>query len=236
MSSKKTDKVNVYLEVGKRRTIAAALDWPGWCRLGQDEDSALQALFDYAPRYGQVVRPARLGFLLPRDVSAFVIEQRLKGNATTDYGVPGIPPSIDSEAVDDKDMRRLQAILKACWRTFDMTVKKAKGKTLRTGPRGGGRTVKGIVEHTFGAETGYLSSLGGKVSSSETSQPSPEAIHKAILQTLQASARGEVPAKGPRGGKRWSPRYFVRRDAWHILDHVWEIEDRLEKPIEQRKR
>jgi hypothetical protein len=24
--------------------------------------------------------------------------------------------------------------------------------------------------------------------------------------------------------------YFVRREAWHVLEHVWEIEDRLEEP------
>ncbi|CAN5828742.1 hypothetical protein BH20CHL8_BH20CHL8_11020 [soil metagenome] len=24
----------------------------------------------------------------------------------------------------------------------------------------------------------------------------------------------------------WTPRYFVRRAAWHVLDHAWEIEDR----------
>jgi hypothetical protein len=25
-----------------------------------------------------------------------------------------------------------------------------------------------------------------------------------------------------------TPRYFVRRTAWHALDHAWEIEDRLQ--------
>jgi hypothetical protein len=25
----------------------------------------------------------------------------------------------------------------------------------------------------------------------------------------------------------WSPRYFARRAAWHVLDHAWEIEDRV---------
>jgi hypothetical protein len=48
-----------------------------------------------------------------------------------------------------------------------------------------------------------------------------------MLDALEASARGEIPARGPRGGRRWSPRYFVRRATWHILDHVWEIEDRM---------
>jgi hypothetical protein len=26
---------------------------------------------------------------------------------------------------------------------------------------------------------------------------------------------------------RWPPRYVVRRAAWHVLDHAWEIEDRI---------
>ena len=34
------------------------------------------------------------------------------------------------------------------------------------------------------------------------------------------------PKSGPRGGKIWSPRFFVRYVAWHTLDHAWEIEDR----------
>ena len=35
------------------------------------------------------------------------------------------------------------------------------------------------------------------------------------------------PLPDPRTTKRpWSPRYAVRRAAWHVLDHAWEIEDR----------
>ena len=49
-----------------------------------------------------------------------------------------------------------------------------------------------------------------------------------MLEALAASVRGEVPQEGPRGGKKWSGRYFVRREAWHVLDHTWEIEDRAE--------
>lgn len=227
MSHKTTDKLNVYLEVGKRRTIAAALDWPGWCRMGQDEAGALQALFEYGPRYAQALRRTRLGFLAPRDVSDFIVVERLKGNATTDYGVPGLAPSVDSKPLDAAELQRLQAILKACWRRFDGVVESAGGKVLRKGPRGGGRTLEGIVEHVFGAETGYLSSLGGKELLPETTTISPDPIHQAILKAMKASARGEFPTHGPRGGKRWTPRYFARRDAWHILDHAWEIEDRV---------
>jgi hypothetical protein len=227
MSRKTSDKLNVYLEEGHRRTIAGVIDWPGWCRVGQDEAGALQALLDYGPRYTQALRGTRLGFLAPREVSGFVVVERLKGNATTDYGVPGLAPSFDSQSLDEAELRRLQSILKACWRAFDAVVESARGRTLRKGPRGGGRTLDGIIEHVYGAETGYLSSLGGKEFLQEAATLSPEPIHKAILKAMKASAQGKFPTHGPRGGKRWSTRYFTRRDAWHILDHAWEIEDRM---------
>jgi hypothetical protein len=47
-----------------------------------------------------------------------------------------------------------------------------------------------------------------------------------VLEALAAAAHGQLPTRGPRGGVIWAPRYFVRRVAWHVLDHVWEIEDR----------
>ena len=164
MNHKLTNQLNVYLEVGSRRTFASAIDWPGWCRMGPDEATALQTLFDYGPRYARILRPARLGFQVPNAVSAFAVVERLKGNATTDFGAPDLAPASDTQPLNDTELRRLQALLKACWRAFDAAVERANGKTLRVGPR---------------------------------------------------------------GGKRWPPRYFVRREAWHVLDHIWEIEDRL---------
>ena len=221
---------NVYLEVGTRRIFAAALDWPGWCRMGRDEITALQNLFDYRTRYARILRPAQLDFQSPGDISAFVVVERLKGNATTDFGAPDLAPASDTQPLDESELHRLQAILQACWRTFDAAVELADGKTLRTGPRGGGRALDGIVQHVYGAEMGYLAQLGGKVAQSPAASPDPELIRQAILKTLEASALGEIAEYGPRGGKRWPARYFVRREAWHVLDHVWEIEDRAAEP------
>jgi hypothetical protein len=36
-----------------------------------------------------------------------------------------------------------------------------------------------------------------------------------------------LPAAGPRGGKIWTVRTFIRHASWHALDHAWEIEDRI---------
>lgn len=223
-----SNQIEIYLEIGSKRTFAGALDWPGWCRSGRDEDSALLALLEAGPRYGRVLSRSRLGFKVPRDVSAFTVVERLKGSATTDFGAPDMTPAYDVRPLQDAELKRLQSILRACWRALDAAVETARGKPLRTGPRGGGRDLDKILEHVRGAETGYLSSLGGRVSSTANDPPSTEEIRRVILDTLSASAHGEVAEVGPRGGKRWLPRYFVRREAWHVLDHVWEIEDRLE--------
>ncbi len=221
--------IPVYLEVGSKRTFAGALDWPGWSRSGKDEASALEALLNYGLRYAAVVRPARLGFQAPADVSEFEVAQRLDGDTTTNMGTPGRIPPADTRPMDDAELRRLQTILKACWHAFDEAVEASKGKTLRVGPHGGGRNRQKIVEHVVGAEHAYLSRLGVKLSLKEDAPVGArlEEYRRAALEGLAASAHGELPDRGPRGGLYWPARYFARRAAWHVLDHAWEIEDRL---------
>src|SRR5512144_2334259 len=117
--TRSSNKIDVYLEIGTKRTFAGALDWPGWCRGGRDEASALQALCDYGSRYGHVVRTARLGFQAPAKESAFVVAERLEGNATTDFGAPGIAPANDAKPVDAAELQRFRKLLAACWESFD---------------------------------------------------------------------------------------------------------------------
>ncbi len=225
-----SNTITVYLEVGTKRTLAGACDWPGWCRGGRDEAAALQALLAYGPRYGRVVQAAGLHFHTPSDVVAFTVVERLAGNATTDYGVPVVAPAGDGTPVDAAELGRLQTLLHACWAALDAAAAMATGKELRTGPRGGGRDLPGVVRHVEGAEASYLTSLGGKLPPAAADDDSGVVRthnRQVILDALAAAGRGEFASRGPRGGLRWSPRYFVRRTAWHILDHVWEIEDRV---------
>lgn len=223
-----SNQVNAYLEVGQKRVFAGAIEWPGWCRSGRDEASALQALYETGPRYARVLRSARLGFQPAISVSDLVVVERLKGSKTTDFGAPDAHPSADAKPMNEEELRRSRAILKACWKAFDAAMEAATGQKLRTGPRGGGRDLEGIVQHVLGAEAGYLSALGWKIDLGDSTDIL-EQTRQSILNGVKAAADGEIPARGPRGGVRWTPRYFVRRSAWHILDHVWEIEDRLEE-------
>jgi hypothetical protein len=222
-------KINVYLEVGQKRTFAGALDWPGWCRSGRDQASALQALFDYGPRYASILHAVKLDFQAPEDVSAFVVVERLKGDATTDFGAPAIAPAQDARRVNQNDLQHFEALLRTYWQTLDAVVERARGKTLKKGPRGGGRKLEAMLQHLLGSDAGYLNQVGWKFRQDGAGSPDQqlEQTRHAIISALRASAFGEIAPKGPRGGIRWTARYFVRRIAWHTLDHAWEIEDRI---------
>jgi hypothetical protein len=231
--AKSSRPVAVYLEVGKKRTLAGAVDWPGWCRSGRDEETALQALIDYGPRYERIMHDAGIDFHAPADVSKLTVVERVEGSATTDFGVPHVAPSSDSTPVNETELRHLQSFMKACWAALDAAEEAAHGKELRKGPRGGGRDLQDVVGHVLGAESSYVTSLGGKLpkmgdedNDENVTGQALEGRRELILEALAAAAHGEFPQYGSRGGMRWTPRYFVRRSAWHILDHVWEIEDR----------
>jgi len=228
MGSSGSDALQLYVEVGTKRVFAAALNWPGWARSGRDEAAALAALLAYAPRYALAVRPARLGFKTPKDGSQVAVVERLKGDATTDFGAPGAVPSLDSEPLEAKELVRQRALWEAAWQTFNDVIASARGKVLATGPRGGGRNLTKIVLHAVEAESAYLGKLGWKLA---PLPPDPgEALDRLRHETrlaLEAAGRGEIAETGPRGGKRWSARTFIRRSVWHALDHAWEIEDRI---------
>ncbi len=216
--------IPVYLEVGQSRAFAVVPDWPGWCRSGRSEETALQALVDYVPRYALALRSMDLAFPSINSVADLQVIDRLPGNAVTDFGAPDRPLPGDELPVDAAELERMRTLLHAAWRAFDRAVQATRGKSLRTGPRGGGRDLEKMVAHNSGAEQAYLTALGGKAKSGA----SDAQLRLAMLEALAASVRGEIPALGPRDGRRWTPRYFVRRAAWHALDHAWELEDRIQ--------
>jgi hypothetical protein len=223
-------QIPIALEIGKTRTFASALDWPGWTRSGRDEAAALDALLAYGPRYQRAMRSAHLDFHAPTHLDAFEITERLAGGSATDFGAPSVAPEADAAPVNAMELERLQRILSACWKKFAEVVASASDRPLRKGPRGGGRTALQIVDHVIESHYSYLRRIYWREPHEKTADVPAmiEAIDLADKQALAFATSDEMPAAGPRGGALWTPRYFVRRAAWHILDHAWEIEDKLE--------
>ena len=219
--------VEVYVEATGKRAFAGAIDWPGWCRAGRDEDAALEALFDYGARYARVLKGSGVRFTPPARASTLAVVERMKGDATTDFGAPSIAPEADAAPIDRRWLTKNARILEACWAAFDRAVEEVDGP-LTKGPRGGGREVDAIVEHVVGSESGYLRMIAGKPPAYREAEAAAarEEERAAVLEGLERALVDGIPEKGPRGGARWSARYFVRRAAWHVLDHAWEIEDR----------
>ena len=223
-----TEPIECLVEVGAKRTFAAAAAWPGWCRSAREEPGALEALVTYGERYAAAMADGGPRFAPPASVHDLVVAERAPGNATTEFGAPDAVYDADAEPVSVRALTRLRSILEASWTAFDRATTDAGGVTLRKGPRGGGRELDAIVAHVVSAEASYLRRLTGaavKVDESDA-WASRLAERAAVLEGLDRAKAGSLPETGPRGGAMWKPRRFLRRTAWHVLDHAWEIEDR----------
>ena len=207
---------SVYLEVGKQRTFAAAVDWPGWCRSGKTEDLALQELATYASRYQAVATEAKLA--LPNH---FEIVERLAGSATTDFGAPAGIPECDLVPTTAGQAQRITSLVTASWELLDR-IAHASPADLRKGPRGGGRDRDQMLDHVLVAEAAYARKIGVNLKSPSFDDGSGiAALRRAITLALSRPSPG-----GPPAAKGWPARYAARRIAWHVLDHAWEMEDR----------
>jgi hypothetical protein len=226
----KMDTIDIFVETGKKKIFVGVVDWPGWCRWGKTEKAALQSLIEYGNRYVSVLQSVGINSPSPNDASAFVVVERHQGNATTDFGAHDIPLERDCKPVDQAEYLLWQRILNAAWAEFDQAVVAAHGRTLRKGPRGGGRDLQKIILHVLQADESYLRRVAWRVSKGEPRELAKKMLdaREMILQALDVAVNQGLPEKGPRGGKIWSVRFFIRRVIWHVLDHAWEIEDRLE--------
>ena len=194
----------VYFERGKRSVFAAAIEWPGWCRRAKTEEAALEALLEYRDRYAAVLStPFRPGKL--------EVVGAVPGNATTDFGAPAVETPWDHESITPRELKRQVAVLEDCWAYFDEVVTTAPA-TLTKGPRGGGRDRDQVVDHTREAERHYCSALGTRV---PPRTPWASSARRSSSVVARRFARRQV-----------ATAYSLRRMAWHVLDHAWEIEDK----------
>ncbi len=216
------DPVRVMIEQGKKkRVVACAFDWPGWDRSARIGNDVLAVLSAYRPRYAKVAELAGAGAEFEATGELEVVE-RLEGIGMTDYyGLSGRPAAPEKDRMTEAECERKIALLRASWRTFDGAAARVSPE-LRKGPRGGGWDKDRIIRHVNGAEIDEFAPKVGVKVPLET-RDDVEALHKyrdSFVEGIREhSARGE-PARS------WALQFLIRRCAWHMLDHAWELEDR----------
>lgn len=217
--------MNITLEIGKKKAIAIAADYPGWARSAKTAEAAIESLLAYGPRYAAAVPSAII-----KNVEPYHIVERLEGNASTDFGGPGVISQADEKPVTEAELDYLTRVLNDCWIAFDQALKRSEGYELRKGPRGGGRDQAKMLAHVIESETAYLRRIAYRFKAGKEEALIEQMVRIQIegAAALRSAVVDGLPAAGPRGGKIWTPRTYVIRSAWHLLDHVWEIEDRME--------
>ncbi|QYC41095.1 hypothetical protein Nocox_17415 [Nonomuraea coxensis DSM 45129] len=204
----------VHLEIGRKKVFACSLDWPGWDRAGKSEEAALSSLMDYETRYRVVAERAGVPFA-PGEPE---VVARVTGDTSTDFGVPAIVlPDLDLEPLPAADAGRRVALMRAAWDLFDEVAGDAP-EELRKGPRGGGRDRDRIVSHVEESERAFARKIGIRHKPYK-SVADRDALRQELAATLSHPWQPPLTTA-------WPPRYALRRVAWHVLDHLWEIEDR----------
>ncbi len=209
-------RIPVTLESVDTKVFASALDWPGWSRGGRTEQLALEALVAQAARYAAVASGAGQDF--PADVTLDDLDvvERVVGDGSTSFGVPGRVTEADLRPVTSAQANRLADILQAAWDTLGDVVAAAPAE-LRKGPRGGGRDRDKVEAHVEDAERSYARSIGLR-----PAKDAPMAeVRAEVMTTFRLGTDGS-----PLPGGTWPLRYAARRFTWHVLDHAWEIEDK----------
>lgn len=213
--------VRVMVERGKKKVVASAFDWVGWERPGTSEEDALGVLADYRRRYVKVAELAGLARAFHAAGELEVVE-RLEGTSTTDFhGISARSTSTEYEPMSDAECGRKVGLLRACWTYFDDTSARASAE-MRKGPRGGGRDRDQIVRHTLVSEAHEFAKKVGVITPPDAVlTPDGLRAHREAYgdAILEYNARG-VPAR------TWTLQFLIRRSAYHLLDHAWEMEDK----------
>jgi len=218
------DRLRVLLELGrKRRVVAGAIDWPGLDRWGTSDDDAIAKLLTYMPRYQDVAGRAGMAEELAALAGDVDVVERGPGNSSTDFwGVAHVPSQLEAEVLSSSALDRRLDLLRACWAWFDDVAAGAPAE-LVLGSRGGGRSRDQIIRHVILNEPDQFSRKV-EVRTPFDDVLTPDGLRDHRVAYLDAIRTYNAEGKPAR---TWPIQFLIRRTANHVMDHGWEIQDRI---------
>jgi hypothetical protein len=216
--------VRTVVERGRKgkRSVAFAIDWPGWSRGARSPEQALETLEAYRSRY----RLVAVGAGLQEDFDAAgvveVVEDRIGTGSTDFWGISFSPSSFEQDPMDPVELKRKLRLVRAAWAHFDAVGVRVSPE-MRRGPRGGGRDRDRIIRHTIRTESeDFAKRVGLRIPEEGALGDALPAYRDAYVDAMWAYQRGETH----RRMTTWTLPFLVRHTAFHVLDHAWEMEDK----------
>jgi hypothetical protein len=206
-----------------KRAVAFALDWPGWSRGAKSPELALETLDSYRERYRAVAELAGMSRDFDSAGPLEIVEDRVGTGSTDFWGISFSPCTQEKGAMEEAELERAIALLRACWAFFDDVAARVSAE-MRKGPRGGGRDREQIIRHTIRTESEDFAKQVG-LRSAEEAALTPEGLRqhrKAYVAAMRAYNAGQVE----RRMRSWTLAFLIRHSAYHTLDHAWEMEDK----------
>ena len=206
-----------------KKSVAFALDWPGWSRGAKTEDVALETLEVYRERYRPITALCGMEEEFTAAGPLKVVEEKVGTGSVDFWGISFSPASTETDPMDEAAMERDITVLRACWAFLDSVAARVS-PVMRKGPRGGGRDRDAIIRHQFRVESLDFAKQVG------IDMPDGPILAGKELQryrdTYVAGMRAYNAGPAERRMKKWSLPFLIRHSAFHTLDHAWEMEDK----------
>lgn len=225
VSGDATMPVRVVIERGPKgkRSVAFALDWPGWSRGAKTAELAVETLESYRDRYRPIADLAGMGTEFDAAAPLEIMEDRIGPGSTDFHGISFAPSSTEHGPMTDVELERKITILRACWTFFDDVAARVSPE-MRKGPRGGGRDRRAIIRHTIRTESeDFAKQVGLRIPEEAALTPDGLRQHReTYIEAMRAYNAGEVE----RRMRSWTLPFLIRHSCYHVLDHAWEMQDK----------
>jgi hypothetical protein len=206
-----------------KRSVAFAVDWPGWSRGAKRAELAVEKLESYRQRYRPITDLASMAGDFDAAGPLEIVEDTVGTPGTDFWGISYAPSSSEQDPMGEAAFERALTLLRASWAFFDGVAARVS-PVMRKGPRGGGRDRDRIISHTIRVESeDFATRVGLRIPEGAALTPDGLRRHR---ETYVAAMRAYNDGEFEQPMKSWTLPFLIRHSAFHTLDHAWEMEDK----------